>query len=94
MGPQEGTQGPHQGGADTVLSGILFMALPSIDLRSGESSLVWSGMCVIWTVPCEAPLSLRFSQARILEWVASSFSRGSSRPRDQTQVSCVPCISR
>ena len=25
-------------------------------------------------------------QARILEWVAISFSRGSSRPRDQTQV--------
>ena len=27
-------------------------------------------------------------QARILEWVAISFSRGSSRPRDRTQVSC------
>ena len=27
-------------------------------------------------------------QARILEWVAISFSRGSSQPRDQTQVSC------
>ena len=27
-------------------------------------------------------------QARILEWVAFSFSRGSSQPRDQTQVSC------
>ena len=26
-------------------------------------------------------------QARILEWVAISFSRGSSWPRDQTQVS-------
>ena len=26
-------------------------------------------------------------QARILEWVAISISRGSSRPRDQTQVS-------
>ena len=26
-------------------------------------------------------------QARVLEWVASSFSRGSSRPRDWTQVS-------
>ena len=26
-------------------------------------------------------------QARILEWVASPFSRGSSQPRDQTQVS-------
>ena len=29
------------------------------------------------------------SQARILEWVAISFSRGSSRPRDRTQVSCI-----
>ena len=28
-------------------------------------------------------------QARILEWVAISFSRGSSRPGDQTQVSCT-----
>ena len=28
-------------------------------------------------------------QARILEWVALSFSRESSRPRDQTHVSCI-----
>ena len=28
-------------------------------------------------------------QARILEWVAISFSRVSSRPRDRTQVSCI-----
>ena len=28
-------------------------------------------------------------QARILEWVAISFSRGSSWPRDQTRVSCI-----
>ena len=28
-------------------------------------------------------------QARILEWVAISFSRGSSWPRDPTQVSCI-----
>ena len=27
--------------------------------------------------------------ARILEWVAFPFSRGSSQPRDQTQVSCI-----
>ena len=27
-------------------------------------------------------------QARVLEWVAISFSRGSSQPRDQTQFSC------
>ena len=29
------------------------------------------------------------SQARILEWVAMSFSRGSSQPRDQTFFSCI-----
>ena len=28
-------------------------------------------------------------QARIPEWVAISFSRGSSQFRDQTQVSCI-----
>ena len=31
------------------------------------------------------------SQARILEWVTISFSRGSSQPRDWT---CIPCIRR
>ena len=29
-------------------------------------------------------------QARVLEWVAISFSRGSSQPRDRTRVSCIP----
>ena len=29
------------------------------------------------------------SQARILEWIAISFSRGSSQPRDQTLISCI-----
>ena len=28
-------------------------------------------------------------QARILEWIANPFSRGSSQPRDWTQVSCI-----
>ena len=28
-------------------------------------------------------------QARILEWVATPFTRGSSQPRDQTQVSRI-----
>ena len=43
-----------------------------------------------WTVAYQAPPSMGFSlQARILEWVAISFSRGSSQPRDQTLVSCI-----
>ena len=34
------------------------------------------------------------SQARILEWAAISYSKESYRPRNQTFVSCVSCISR
>ena len=33
-------------------------------------------------------------QARTLEWVAISYSRGSSQPMDQTHVSCISCIGR
>ena len=34
------------------------------------------------------------SQARILEWVAISYSRGSSQPKDQIFISYVSCIGR
>ena len=33
-------------------------------------------------------------QARILEWVAISYSRGSSWPRDQAPILCISCIGR
>ena len=36
----------------------------------------------------------RIPQARVLEWVAISSSRGSPRPRDQTHVSCTSCSGR
>ena len=42
-----------------------------------------------WTVARQAPLSMGILQARILEWVAMLSSRGSARPRDQTQVSHI-----
>ena len=42
----------------------------------------------LWTVAHQPPPSMGF-QARILEWVAISFSRESFQPRDQTQVSCI-----
>ena len=40
---------------------------------------------------CSSPGSsvLRIFQGRILEWVAIPFSKGSSLPRDQTQVSHI-----
>ena len=41
------------------------------------------------TVAHQAPLSMGILQARILEWVAMPSSRGSSQPRDQTQISRI-----
>ena len=38
----------------------------------------------------QVPLSMGILQARILEWVAMPSSRGSSQPRDRTQVFCIP----
>ena len=42
-------------------------------------------------IACSPPGSsvCGISQARILKWVAIPFFRGSSRPRDQTWVSCI-----
>ena len=61
--------------------------------------------CVLVTESCMAPgdpmdCSLRGSsvwgilKARILEWVAIPFSRGSSQTRDQTHISYLSCIRR
>ena len=47
-----------------------------------------------WTVACQVLLSMEFSRQEILEWVAISFSPGSSQPRDQTHFSCFSCIGR
>ena len=41
----------------------------------------------------EGSLVCGIFQARIVAWVAISFSRGSSPPRDQTCVSCVSALS-
>ena len=43
-----------------------------------------------WTVRNPASLLCPWDfQARMLEWAATSFSGGSSQPRDQTHVSCI-----
>ena len=48
------------------------------------------------SVDCSPPGSsvCGILQARILEWIGISFSRGSSLPRGQTQVSCVSFIGK
>ena len=54
-----------------------------------EALVAHSCLTLCDPMDCSPPGSsvLGIFQARILEWVAISFSRGSSRPRDQTQVS-------
>ena len=51
-------------------------------------------LATLWTVACQAPLSMGILQARILERVAMPSSEGSSRLRDQTRVSFLSCIGR
>ena len=42
-----------------------------------------------WTVALQAPLSMGILQTRILKWIVRPSSRGSSQPRNWTQVSCI-----
>ena len=41
-----------------------------------------------WTVARQAPLPMELSRQKD-EWVAISYFRGSSQPREQTFVSCI-----
>ena len=67
--------------------------LPTIQLSSCCCSVTKLCLTLCDLVGCSPPGSSvsGISQARILEWVAVSFSRGSSPPRDQTHVSCISC---
>ena len=48
---------------------------------------------MVWVLHPPGSIAHWIFQARILEWIAISFSR-SSRPRDRTCISCVSCIGR
>ena len=56
--------------------------------------LVAQSCLTIWD-PMDCSLTVSsvhgISQARLLEWVAISFSRESSPPRDHTWISCIVC---
>ena len=83
----------------TVSSLVLMCSCPSIQ-TSHSISMRWEACIWYW---CEVKVTPSFLtlcdpmeytaygilQARILEWVAFPFSRGSSQPRDRTQVSRI-----
>ena len=81
--------------------------LVSITMESGEEILLDIDASCLIVLNCAQPCptlcdSMDYSppgssvhgmsQARILEWVAASFSRGSSPPRGWTCASCLSCI--
>ena len=74
----------HQGNA--------FHFSPSrIIFTVGLSYMVCWGRChhrLVVSNSCN-PMDVEDGWARILEWVVISFSRGTSQPRNQTQVSCI-----
>ena len=67
--------------------------------------MVYFPVCIQWLqscltlcdpMDCSPPVSSVHGilQARILEWLAIPFSRGSSQPRDLTHISCVLCTGK
>ena len=87
-GPSCGRKG-HQAFNLTVISANIHFSI-------GKSEVKWSEVvqsCPTLCDPIDSSLpgsSVHgIFQARILEWVAIFFSRGSSWPRDRTQVSCI-----
>ena len=78
----------------------LFPTFRELEKRVRVSSLCWPLLKWLWKwseSESRSVLSLRshdyivhgILQARILEWVAFPFSRGSSWPRNQTRVCCI-----
>ena len=69
------------------------LLLRRMSVRSWGAGMVSYFSCVWLCDPmdCNLPGSSVHGilQARLLEWVAISFSRGSSQPRDWTCVSCI-----
>ena len=60
-------------------------------LHNKWSEVSQSCLTLCGPIDCSLPCSSIHGifQARVLEWIAISFSRGPSRPRDRTQVSCI-----
>ena len=73
-------------------NGLDFMKILTNDWEQSMKVLVAQLCLILWDpMDCSPPGSSVHGilQARILEWIAILFSRGSFQPRDWTQVSCI-----
>ena len=69
----------------------VYLSKNRIKLGNSKPEVVWVKVAQPCLTPCD-PMDYTVHvilQARILEWVAFPFFRGSSQPRDGTQVSCI-----
>ena len=66
----------------------------NLHVRAKVASLVSNSSqpCGLYSLPGSSVHGI--SEARILEWVAISFSRGSSQPRNPNHISYIFCLSR
>ena len=73
------------------------LVMASFLLESESESVLVAHLCLTLCNPTDCSMldsSVHgILQAKILEWVAVSFSRGSSQPKDETWVSCVSCMA-
>ena len=78
-----------------IFSKVLYSEIIKVRMRA-QSCPTESCLTHCNPMDCSLPgSSVRgILQARILEWVAISYSRGSSLSRDWSHISCVLCIGR
>ena len=90
--PSTSASGNHK--SDLFFCVFVYLCMPTQSLNCVQLFVT------PWTAASQPLLSMGFSQqeygiflARKWEWVAFSFSRGSSQPRNRTQVSLAPALA-
>ena len=74
----------------STLVGLKTSNLQGLEERKKKVLVIQSCLfATSWTVAHQGPLSMEFSRQEYWSGFAIPFSRGSSRPRDRTHVSCI-----
>ena len=77
------------GAGDTVIKIIEVGHVMRQRIWAKKNTCMQAQLCLILCDPMDYSLPGSSLQARILEWVAISSSRGASQHRDRIQVSCA-----
>ena len=69
-------------------SEVLGVRTPACEFVSRDAKVEVAQLCLTLRDPMDYTVH-GILQARILEWLVFPFSKGSSQPKDGTQVSCI-----